>query len=602
MRYVLLIFLLATAPLFSQTTEAQKDTITIFKERPQKEKTEIGKLIDKLIYKKKSSKLNSKAPEIKTEQHFELGQGKVIRNIQITTLDPFGFSEADTAMIPTKKLEEWGNKLHLKTKAFTIKSYLIIKENQVFDSLKAKESERLIRTQKYVRRVLIRPIPIEGNPDSIDVSVRVLDAWSIYPTGSLSTSGGRLQLIDRNFGGFGHEVSAQYRTRFEDSKHAYYANYFVNNIENTFVRGNLMYDIDLEGNYIKSVAVDRPFYSPYAKWAGGASIYQRFLRDSLPDKHLNYELQKFKYNIKDFWVGYSVPLSFKGVNNEVITNLRMSLRYMQQNFTEQPEYAFDTLGFYSSQKNILASIGISSINYVQDKYIYNHDIIEDVQVGKIFAVTGGWNQRYGKNRVYLGAKFSLGGYTKHGYFSTNVEWGSYFYGSGTEQGALRIEGIYFTKLQSLGEWKFRHFFHPELVVGYNRVPHTGDQLYIEESIQGLNASKIKGTRRFHFSYQAQSYAPYSWKGFRFNPFINIELGFIGNQENRFLDSKMYSKFGIGMVINNDYLVFSNIHLSLAYYPTVPDRGHSVIKTNTMRNYGFTLQNFRYSRPEVVQYR
>lgn len=602
--FILILFWVHNFSAQAQHTEVVKDTTEIYKDvQDYTKKSKAGRLFNKLIFRKKNRHA-SQNPQtnIKTKQHFELGEGKIIRNINITTLDPFGFSESDTSKTPLKKVELLGNRMHLKTKDFTIKNYLIFKENEVFDSLIIRESERLIRTQRYVRRVMIRPIPIANNPDSVDVSVRVLDSWSIYPTGSMSTSTARLRLVDRNFGGFGHELSGQYKTRFKEGRNAYNANYRINNIENTFIRTNLLYDIDLDDNYIKSFGLDRPFYSPYAKWAGGASIYQRFFRDSLPDQNKNYELQNFKFNIKDFWGGYSIPVFTKYKEQAVTTNLRTSLRYMQQNFSEQPAYAFDTLGYYGKQKLFLASIGLSSINYVQDKYIYNYDIIEDVQVGKIFSITSGWNQRFGKNRSYFGAKFALGKYTRFGYFSTNIEWGSYFFGNKAEQGALRIEGVYFTKLRTIGNWKFRHFFNPELVIGYNRYPHTGDQLLIEESIQGLNASKIKGTRRFHFSYQAQSYTPHNWKGFRFNPFINIELGFIGNDGDRFLDPKMYSKFGAGVVIYNDYLVFSSIQLSLAYYPSMPDRGHSVTKTNSLRNHNFTLQNFSYSRPEVVQYR
>lgn len=600
--FLLFLFIHCNAVVWSQNHNAQNDSIKIYNNIEDfSKKTKTGSFVHRLIFRKTSTSKNSE-PVIQVNRNLELGQDKVIRNINITTLDPFGYSESDTAKVPKNKLETFGNRMNLKTKEFTIRNFLMFKKNDVFDSLIIKESERLIRTQRYVRRVLIKPIPIENNPDSIDVSVRVLDSWSIFPTGSLSTSSGRLQLTDRNFGGFGHQVSAQYKTRFNENKNAYNFSYNINNIQNTFIRSTLLYDIDYENNYIKSIGFDRPFYSPYTKWAGGASIYQRFLRDSLPDKDYNYELQSFKYNIKDFWAGHSIPLYTKYKEQTEITNLRTSIRYMQQNYTEKPLHDFDTLGFYGSQKLLLASIGISSVNYVQDKFIYNYDIIEDIQVGKIFSITGGWNNRFGKDRTYLGAKFAFGKYTKHGYFSTNIEWGSYFTKSGPEQSAFLIEGVYFTKLSHLGNWKFRHFFNPELVIGYNRYPHTGDELYMEASIQGLNASKIKGTRRFHFAYQLQSYAPYDWNGFRFNPFINIEAGFIGDNKNHFLDPKMYSKLGVGVAIYNDYLVFNSIQLSIAYYPSVPDRGQSVIKTNSLRNHYFTLQSFSYSRPETVHYR
>jgi len=111
--------------------------------------------------------------------------------------------------------------LHLKTKKFTIRNILLFKKNQPLDSLKLKESERLIRQQRYIRSVVVKPLPIEGSNDSIDVSIRVLDSWSIYPEGSMSTSTGRLRMTSQNFAGLGHYFSNQYTTKFKEGRHGY---------------------------------------------------------------------------------------------------------------------------------------------------------------------------------------------------------------------------------------------------------------------------------------------------------------------------------------------------------------------------------------------
>ncbi|WP_430615472.1 hypothetical protein [Flavobacterium sp. JP2137] len=604
----LLIFLLTSlvsTKVFSQTPVVEQDSTKVYEDlEDYSKKRKFTKFAHKLLFKNKSRSAKANTPEIEIDRNLELGEGKIIRKINITTLDPFGLSESDTTRQPTKKVELFGNRMHLKTKSFTIRNLLLFKKNQRFDSLVIKESERLIRTQRYVRRVLIQPVPIANSPDSVDVSIRVLDSWSIYPTGSLSSSTGRLQLIDRNFGGFGHEFSNQYKMRFDENKKAYNTQYRINNIYNTFISTNLYYDSDLDENYIKSWSVERPFYSPYAKWAGGAQFYQRFYRDSLPDANIKYSMQNFKYNIKDFWAGYSIPLNKKYATEENITNLITTLRYFRQKYTESPSFAYDTLGFYSNQKLYLASVGLSSVRYVPDKFIYNYDIIEDVQVGKIFAITGGIQEQFNKRRSYFGAKFALGKYTRYGYFSTNIEWGSYFFGRTAEQSALKMEVTYFTKLIYHGNWRFRHFISPSLLIGYNRLQHVGDELRIDSStgIEGFNAEKLRGTKRAMLSYQIQSYAPTNWNGFRFNPYFNIELGMLGDSSNRFLDGKVYSKIGIGVVINNDYLVFSSIQLSLAYYPTMPDRDGSIIKTNHLRNNNFILPNFNYGKPTTVSYR
>ncbi|ALU24761.1 hypothetical protein [Myroides odoratimimus] len=580
-------------------TLVERDTTRIFKNFEQKsKKTKVGRFINKLVY-KNNKKLIANAPDIKTNQHLELGEGKVIRNIYIKTLDPFGFSDTDSLKKPKNKVEEIGNKLHFKSKNFTIKNFLIFKEGDRFDSLKIKESERLLRTQSFVRKVTMYPIPT-SHPDSVDVLVRELDSWSIYPTGSISTSSYRIKLRDRNFAGLGHDVILQYTNRYKERKQGVYFDYTVNNIQNTFIRANLLYNKQTWGDYVKGVVVDRPFYSPYTKWAGGVTLSQNFRRDSLPDINNNYSYESRKYNTVDTWGGYSIPLFKSYKDKPVITNLRTSLRYIKQNYTESPQEQYDPYGFYRDQSTYLASVSLSSINYVQDQYIFNYNIIEDVQVGKVFALTGGMRDQYGKRRAYYGAKLAMGGYTRFGYFSGNIEWGSYFYGSNSEQGALRLEGTYFTKLFMMGNWRFRHFFTPQFIYGYNRYDHIGDELRLDNVIQGIRAQKVTGSKRLAFAYQWQSYAPYEWKGFRFNPYFSFEGAFITNKSENLFDSKFYSRFSIGLVAYNDYLVFSKVALSLVFYPTMPDSGSSVIKANS-RQYNMNLPDFNYDRPRTVSY-
>jgi len=582
-----------TITIKNDTTQLLQD----FKEN--NKKTAFGRLFNKLVY-KTDRRIIANAPEMKDIHNYKLGEGKIIRNINITTLDPFGYSEKDTLKKPANSRENWGNKLHLKTKNFTIKNLLLFKSGQVFDSLKVKESERLIRSQNYVRRVLITPVPT-SSPDSVDVMIRELDSWSIYPTGSLSTSSLRARLRDRNFGGFGHDVILQYSSRYKEDKHGFYFNYFINNIQSTFVRANFYYDQAVWGDYVKGITIDRPFYSPYAKWAGGITVAQRFRRDSLPDADLKYSFQAIKYNTFDSWAGYSIPLFKSYKNKPIITNLRTSIRFVHDKYIQTPEKAYDINNYYSNRITYLATIGLSTIDYIQDNFIFNNDRIEDVQVGRVVSITGGMRTQYGVNRAYFGAKFSMGNYTKYGYFAGNIEWGSNFNGNKTEQAAFRLEGTYFTKAFLVKNWRFRQFLVPELVIGSHRFDHIGDELKLEDAIQGIRAQKITGTKRFTFAYRWQSYAPYEWKGFRFDPYFSFEGSIIGNTTKEMFDSRFYSRFSIGLVANNDYLVFSKITISLVFYPVMPDRGNGGFFNANSRDYNISLPRFNHDKPQAVSY-
>lgn len=567
-------------------------------------RSKFTKAMHKLIFKnktKQSSVQAVKAKEIENDYH--LYQGKIIRHIKIETMDPFGFSIDDSSKIPKKNIEKVGNKMHLKTKNFTIRNMLVFKRNQPLDSIKLKETERLIRTQRYIRRVRVTPIAIPNSKDSVDVSIKVLDAWSIYPTGSVSTSGGRLRMVSRNFAGLGHYFSNQYRTRFAENKHGYQGQYQINNIANTFISTGVLYDLDLDQNYQKSFYIDRPFYSPLTKFAGGVNITKRFYRDSIPDLNNKNQITNFKYNFYDFWLGNSIRLFERENEDKVITNFITSARYYVTDYKEGPLPINDPNGLYTNQKTILASFGISSLNYVQDKYIFNYGIIEDVSVGKIFSITGGLQWKNGIRRPYVGTKLSMGKYTNIGFLGANFQWGTYFNGNNLEESVFRAEGLYFSKVMELGRWKFRQFFNPEIVYGYHRMDYAKDKISLNGryGIDGFDSYTLTGTKKVLLNFQTQSYAPGQWMGFRFSPFLSAALGWLGDKDQQFVTTDLYSKIGIGILINNDYLVFQNIQLSIALYPNMPGNGKNIIKTNKLRNDNFELMRFDNGKPATVPF-
>src|SRR5690606_33980786 len=146
---------------------------------------------------------------------------------------PFGFSEKDTTRIPKNWGEKAGNWLHIKTLDRTVKNLLLFKNNEVFDSIVVEESERLVRGQRYVRRVHLQPELVSETSDSVDIYIRVLDSWSLIPTGSISSSKMNLEISERNFVGLGHTFQNDIEQQFKDSKSAYGGRYIIPNILNT---------------------------------------------------------------------------------------------------------------------------------------------------------------------------------------------------------------------------------------------------------------------------------------------------------------------------------------------------------------------------------
>ena len=128
----------------------------------------------------------------------------------------------------------------------------------------------------------------------------------------------------------------------------------------------------------------------------------------------------------------------------------------------------------------------------------------------------------------------------------------------------------------------------------------GDQLTINENygIQGFN-SAVYGTKKMMLTLQTQAYSPWDLWGFRLNPYFNYSIALLGNDQIGLLDSKAYSKIGIGLIINNDFLVFSSFQLSLSYYPSIPGSGQNIFKTNAFETSDFGFQDFELAKPRTV---
>ncbi len=569
-------------------------------EQKAREKGGFARFIHRLTFRPIRKKNTQNLPA-QNKISFKNFEGKIIRNIHITTLDPFGFSESDTVKKPKRWSERAGNNLHVKTRSRTIRNLLLYKKNETLDSLEIKESERLIRSQRYIRRVQMEPVMISEDSDSVDINIRVLDSWSLIPQGSISTSKMNLEISERNFLGLGHTFRNDFQQRFDDSRSAYGGRYIIPNIRNTFITSTFIYDIDVDDNSIKSAEIQRNFFSPLTKWAGGVYVDERFLRDSLPDNSGVFALQNFKSRNQEYWAGRAFNLSDSKTEAERTLNLVTALGYYNTAFSEKPNVMYDSISFFSNSQTYLMSIGLTSRQFIQDRYLFEYDRTEDVAIGKVYSITGGFQEKNKTKRLYLGMKYSFGNYYNFGFFGSDFEAGTFFNNGETEQGMIRVRAVYFTKLYQTGDWHFRQFIKPEIAFGFDREPIVKDQFNLSglSGIEGFN-NRLLGTRKALLSLQTQSYAPGIWYGFRFSPFLNFTFGMIGGKDDSFFNSRLYSKIGLGVLISNDFLVFNQFQLSVAYYPTIPFEGNNIFKFNSFNNDDFNLQNFTIEQPELIK--
>jgi hypothetical protein len=525
-------------------------------------------------------------------------EGKIIRDIRITTLDPFGYSIGDTIVASQDLLSTTGNRFHIKTRESVIRNLLLVRENQIFDSLLVKESERLVRTGKYITDVSFFVEETSENSDSVDIFIRELDKWSIIPGGASNAWHIAISLRDDNFLGLGHEFQNALVRNKSTGNYAYKTKYHVPNFGNTYINSTLLYGTDEDGNFIKSIAVERPFFSPFAKWAAGIDFSQSARNDSVwAGSYMQY-----KFNSQDYWAGKATSI-FKG-NTEFgrTTRLISAVRFNRIRYLEKPPEVIDTLKFYTGENFYLASIGISSRQYVQDRYIFNFGITEDVPSGRVISLTTGYRRKNAIGMIYYGARFSSGKYHPWGYLGSNIEFGTFIHSSQAEEGVLNASLNYFTGLLEVGGWKIRQFIKPQFTIGINRYGYDLLTINEEYGLGGFNSPVLSGNSRLLLTSQTQSYAPWNFIGFHFGPYLILSLGMLGDVENGFQEGRVYSQFGLGVLIKNDNLVMNSFQVSLAFYPVIPGVGDNIIKFNSFQSFNFGFQDFETGKPARVVFR
>ncbi|MDR2009536.1 MAG: hypothetical protein LBQ22_03550 [Bacteroidales bacterium] len=596
-------FGVANAQSFDEDEKEKKDSVLYHNIYEQSKHNRFNKFIyDQVFRKPQNTSKDSlvKSSLVHTYKGFER---KIIRKIIITNEDPFYINDEDSSVV-IKNLSRTANFLHTNTQPFVIKSLLLFKENQVFDTLLVQESERLIRSQSYIEKSSISAVRVENTNDSIDIIVTVKDKFSIYPEAEISSSRFGFGLKEINLFGMGHRPRIYYSWNYPGEIHNYQYSYGIPNIFNTYISSNILYQKNrTDGNETKQLSAERPFYSPLAKWAGGINIMQESQKYDINIPNTNeFTIQEFKYNVLDFWGAYAFDIKSKKPIEARTRKLVLSARYYHIDYPESPSPEYDPSNMYSMENLYLISIGISKRIYKKDYYLFRYGFTEDVPTGYNFSFISGIQHKNDRNRLYLATKLSMGNYFKLGYLNGSLQHGSFFDRLNIEEGVFTVEMNYFTPLLKAGGWKFRQFVKIQYLAGINRLKT--DRLYLQDyfGINGFNANSITGTQKFICNFQTQVFTPWNLLGFKFAPYFIYSMGMLGDYENGFRKSRVYSLFGIGFLIRNDYLVFNTFQISVSFYPYIPGQGHNIFKFNAYEASDFKFIDFDSKKPEQVIYR
>lgn len=527
--------------------------------------------------------------------------GKIIRNITIKQLDPFGPTVLDTARKTQNPIENAGNKIHISTREKIISNFIVFSEGDRLDPSIISDNERIIRHLSFVEDARIFIVEIPGSPEYVDILILVKDAFSIgMGIEIIDWDAGNIKLFENNLAGMGHEIHANFF--WDGAKDPWFGKefyYIINNIGGSFVDNKTRYAKIFDKETF-DISFDRPFFMPGTKYAG-ALLYEHTSRISNVNYFDTLKIPtRINYDLIDLWGGRSFSLtSVKRYSSNRI-NLVIATRLQKKYFFKRPDDVTETT-FYKYHNKVLwlSSISITQQLFFRSNLIYNFGRTEDIPHGSMVNLTFGPEFGEFSTRYYMGISLSKGGLLlNQGYLYAKAELGGFTnIAKYPDQGVLHLRTDYFSNLFILKRFKFRHFLYLDYMKGIQRF--SDEYLIIDDKtgIRGYDNDFAKGTQRATASYELVAFSPYYFYGFRFVFFGFTDLGMITFSE-PLLSSQLHTGIGIGIRIKNERLSFETIQLRLGYYPSLPDYKFPLaIDISGERR--LNPQNFYVSKPEVI---
>jgi len=602
--FFVLLFVSAALSSYSQddTTEDKGIDSFLLKQRGL-----AGKLA-RSIY--RDTVVNDASP-VRNDLLFRRYEGRTIRLIEVYAVD-FGTLISDTSQRFQSKLIRLANKVHRKTRGYTIKDNLFFKEGDKVSSALLADNERHLRDQPYLHdaRIIIRPVA--GRRDLVDVIVFTKDVLSIGGTVRIhNTKTITVLAKEDNVGGWGDRI--QVGTLYEVDRHrpfGYSAEVIKRNIAGTFINAtagftnyNKARNSALREETMVYSSFARPLVNPYMRFTYAVEGGYHYTNNMYVSDSLYNQDVKYRYFNYDAWIAYNIgAFRFRGIRRDDRLRTLISLRYLKQQFDLVPD---KNLNFYNYQymnvRGLLASVSVFKQNTYKTQYVYGFGRHEDVPEGLDVSFTAGKTVTEKRDRLYMGLDFQGYYFTfRESYFNYTFRAGGYMFKNNMEDINILANLDYFNRLLTLGKWKQRSFISVGFARQFKR--QLNEPLFLESQFglpEWRNNRQVVGALRATLKGEAVFYSPLDIVGFRFAPFVFGNICYLSPAKDELLDRRFYNTIGGGIRTRNESLIFGTIELKGYYYPRGNYFGHNwIVEMST--NIRFTYNSPIVRRPSFVQ--
>lgn len=308
--------------------------------------------------------------QVDSGTNLSLYTGQRIKEVRFVRNDVFDLEQRHTYWF-----HRFANRTHKVTTEATLQEDVLFKAGDVLDAEILAETERLLRTRRYLRKVEVR-VTQQCADQQVIVTISSWDNWSLLPKVSASREGGESRstfgLAEDNLFGTGNQINLDYE--HDSERTSYLLNFRSPNMFGSHWGLNTRYADKSDGeSYL--VAVEKPFYRLSAPWSFAVTLDKdsQDLNEYLRGDEVN-EFKKQK-NYFDIQGGVKISAAEHWVQRIFVGATHDTVK-----FKETPQTLFGI-----PQKRDLSQFWLAW-QYLQSDYrqmfnIYQFNRVEDINLG-----------------------------------------------------------------------------------------------------------------------------------------------------------------------------------------------------------------------------
>jgi hypothetical protein len=252
--------------------------------------------------------------------------GAKIGEIRIDPRNIFDLSDPQE----DKWLFRWANQLHIKTRPGVIERSLLFKSGEPVSAQVMEETERLLRAERYLYDVQLRPVAYHDGVADVEVVTR--DTWSLNLGANISRSGGTnssgLQIKEFNLLGTGTEIRFGRDKNVDRSSSEF--GFLQNHAFGSWTSVAYDHASNSDGKR-DALAVVRPFYQLDARWTAGASASKDDRIESVYNAGNIVSQYRHQQELAQVFGGWS-----KGLVDGWVQRYTVGLSYQRDTYAAEP--------------------------------------------------------------------------------------------------------------------------------------------------------------------------------------------------------------------------------------------------------------------------